>query len=57
MSMIQDETLSKDEKIQLIKERISWIDDHEKMFHITSLMHLERELLKEELKELEDGHE
>ena len=52
MSMIQDETLSRDEKIQLIKERISWIDDHEKMFQITSLMHLERELLKEEHKVL-----
>lgn len=57
MSMIQDETLSRDEKIQLIKERISWIDDHEKMFQITSLMHLERELLKEEHKELEEGQE
>lgn len=53
MSMITDETLTREQRIELIKERIEWINIHEKMFHITSLMNLERELLREELKTLE----
>ena len=53
MTMIMDDTLSPQQKAELIKERIAWIDTHEQMFEITSIMRLERELLKEELEELE----
>ena len=53
MSLIMDETLSSQQKAELIKAKIKWIDDHEKMFEITSMMSLERQLLKEELEELE----
>lgn len=51
--MILDDTLSPQQKAELIRAKIKWIDDHEKMFEITSIMRLERELLKEELEELE----
>ena len=53
MSMIMDETLSPQQKAELIKDKIKWIDDHEKMFEISSIMKLERQLLKEELEEIE----
>ena len=55
MSMIMDDTLSPQQKAELIKERISWIDTHEQMFEITSIMKLERQLLKEELEEIEQS--
>ena len=53
MSMIIDDTLSPQQKIELLKAKIKWIDDHEKMFEITSIMKLERQLLKEELEDLQ----
>lgn len=55
MSMIMDDTLSPQQKAELIKKRIAWIDTHEQMFEITSIMKLERQLLKEELEELEQS--
>ena len=55
MSMIMDDTLSAQQKAELIKKRIEWIDVHEQMFEITSIMKLERQLLKEELEELEQS--
>ena len=53
VSLITDDTLTKEQRIELIKDRIAWIDMHEKMFEISSLMHLERIMLREELAELE----
>lgn len=50
--MIMDDTLSPQQKTELIKARIKWIDTHEQMFEITSIMKLERQLLKEELEDL-----
>ena len=55
MSMIMDDTLSPQQKAELIKARIKWIDDHEKMFELTSIMKLERQLLKEELEGLKQS--
>ena len=55
MSMIIDDTLSPKQKVELIRERIKWIDVHEQMFELTSIMKLERQLLKEELEELEQS--
>lgn len=55
MSIIADDTLSKEERIELIKLRINWINEHEKMFEITSMMNLERVLLREELEALQKG--
>ena len=55
MSIIADDTLSKEERIELIKLRIDWINEHEKMFEITSMMNLERVLLREELEALQNG--
>ena len=52
MSMIMDDTLSPQQKAELIKARIKWIDTHEQMFELTSIMKLERQLLKEELEGL-----
>ena len=55
MSIIADDTLSKEERIELIKLRINWINEHEKMFELTSMMNLERVLLREELEALQKG--
>ena len=55
MSIIMDESLTDQQRAELIRNRISWIDEHEKMFEITSIMRLERQLLKEELESIEDG--
>ena len=53
VSLITDDNMTKEQRIELIKNRIAWIDMHEKMFEISSLMHLERIMLREELAELE----
>lgn len=55
MSMIMDDTLSPYQKAELIKARIKWIDTHEQMFELTSIMKLERQLLKEELEGLKQS--
>lgn len=55
MSIIMDESLTDQQRAELIRNRIAWIDEHEKMFEITSLMHLERQLLKEELEAIDGG--
>lgn len=48
----KDET-SKEEEIALLNYRLNWINEHEKMFEITSIMNLERVLLMERLEELQ----
>jgi len=50
--MIADAELTKQEKITLLKAKIRWIDRQEKMFNITSIMNLERVLLREELERI-----
>lgn len=52
--MIEDYT-TKDEEIQCLKDRINWIDIHEKMFELSPLLVMDREYCKERLKELEES--
>ena len=52
--VIEDYT-TKDEEIQCLKDRINWIDIHEKMFELSPLLVMDREYCKERLKELEES--
>ena len=45
--------MSKEQEIDYIKRRIAWIDEHENMFELSYCMKLERNALKERLKEIE----
>ena len=42
-----------EEEIKFLKDRIDWIDEHERMFMLSPLLEMEREYCKERLKELE----
>ena len=46
--------MSKSKEIEYLKNRIQWIDDHEKAFELSYCMIMEREYCKERLKELEE---
>lgn len=52
MTMIEDYT-SKEEEIQSLKDRIEWINVHEKMFELSPLLEIDRDYCKLRLKELE----
>ena len=52
MTMIEDYT-SKEEEIQSLKDRIEWINEHEKMFELSPLLEIDRDYCKLRLKELE----
>ena len=46
--------MSNDKQKEYLRNRIAWIDEHEKMFELSHCMKLEREACKEQLKALEE---
>lgn len=46
--------MSNDKQKEYLRNRIKWIDEHEKMFELSHCMKLEREACKEQLKALEE---